>query len=595
MMQMLNSLINNISNLFKFNLKSKKHEQNDNLLLFPYIDEETIIKHPLIDEYNLTRLFSVQNYLNKKIHKSKRHIKLKPFYEQSKKLNWIGLVSDIKRPQEPNNTPILLIEKFAEFNDGKASLLDNHVWLNTRYIKAMNSTKQTIAIGEAIQGSSIIGAYTAKNGTEKYGLRETLLKGTGIFVGKGKRNDKITDLNTKFVTDYDRHNDWILKLSQQNSIDYSLCSKGQYNSLFNLPGHVDIRYQDSNTNNYISRQIAQNSQKHRKKRQKKISVSTKKTFKKVKNSILVYSIPTTRYYGEFNRYGFFNNSKGQYIPLIFIKNITDELNNPVANQHSFLLTQNIIEIGQLKQNEKIVFETKSIKNTNPEFHGKIKSIRPINKKITHEKLPIDQNILIGLILYNMNDQSVEHLPFLEKYRAWATENNITLPKQKNRKLINLKNKTEIAQQIDISEKQFEQLIKKLRIAPKYISDNVPYYDQNAVKKLRQEIQLKKMLTKAKHKNSIGIRQLSMADAERLKGDSLNATHTVLETANGSFYYAGFDTITQKEIKEVIYELSNYQQDVYLKVQQINDNKTAYICVKDIADFKTVMGDTIFYL
>ena len=225
-MQMLNSLINNISNLFKFNLKSKKHEQNDNLLLFPYIDEETIIKHPLIDEYNLTRLFSVQNYLNKKIHKSKRHIKLKPFYEQSKKLNWIGLVSDIKRPQEPNNTPILLIEKFAEFNDGKASLLDNHVWLNTRYIKAMNSTKQTIAIGEAIQGSSIIGAYTAKNGTEKYGLRETLLKGTGIFVGKDKRNDKITDLNTKFVTDYDRHNDWILKLSQQNSIDYSLCSKG---------------------------------------------------------------------------------------------------------------------------------------------------------------------------------------------------------------------------------------------------------------------------------------------------------------------------------------------------------------------------------
>ena len=259
------------------------------------------------------------------------------------------------------------------------------------------------------------------------------------------------------------------------------------------------------------------------------------------------------------------------------------------------MTQNIIEIGQLKQNEKIVFETKSIKNTNPEFHGKIKSIRPINKKITHEKLPIDQNILIGLILYNMNDQSVEHLPFLEKYRAWATENNITLPKQKNRKLINLKNKTEISQQIDISEKQFEQLIKKLRIAPKYISDNVPYYDQNAVKKLRQEIQLKKMLTKAKHKNSSGIRQLSMADAERLKGDSLNATHTVLETANGSFYYAGFDTITQKEIKEVIYELSNYQQDVYLKVQQINDNKTAYICVKDIADFKTIMDDTIFYL
>lgn len=294
MMQMLNSLINNISNLFKFNLKSKKHEQNDNLLLFPYIDEETIIKHPLIDEYNLTRLFSVQNYLNKKIHKSKRHIKLKPFYEQSKKLNWIGLVSDIKRPQEPNNTPILLIEKFAEFNDGKASLLDNHVWLNTRYIKAMNSTKQTIAIGEAIQGSSIIGAYTAKNGTEKYGLRETLLKGTGIFVGKDKRNDKITDLNTKFVTDYDRHNDWILKLSQQNSIDYSLCSKGQYNSLFNLPGHVDIRYQDSNTNNYISRQIAQNSQKHRKKRQKKISVSTKKTFKKVKNSwFIVYLLQGT--------------------------------------------------------------------------------------------------------------------------------------------------------------------------------------------------------------------------------------------------------------------------------------------------------------
>ena len=104
-----------------------------------------------------------------------------------------------------------------------------------------------------------------------------------------------------------------------------------------------------------------------------------------------------------------------------------------------------------------------------------------------------------------------------------------------------------------------------------------------------------MLTKAKHKNSSGIRQLSMADAERLKGDTLNTTHTVLETANGSFYYAGFDTITQKEIKEVIYELSNYQQDVYLKVQQINDNKTAYICVKDIADFKTVMGDTIFYL
>lgn len=592
-------LVQILDKLFAF-FKSKKisisNSNKDDLLLYQYIDQTTISTHPLIDEYNLTRLYSIQNYLNSKIHKSKRHINLKPFYEQKEILNWLGIVSDIKRPKGSDKPPVLLIDKFAEIKNGEAKLLDNHVWLNTKSIKAMQEPKQTIAIGEAIQGISVVGAYTAKNGIEKYGLRNTILKGSGIFVGKRPRNNEATDLTAEFVTNYDRHNDWILKLTDSDSDKLNFQEQFDFNQLANLSNHhITIRYQDSNINNYISRQIEQRNREKSKIKKNTISNSASRIIKETKTSLSVQTKPLTRYYGEFLRYSYYNNTKGEFIPLITFKNITDELNQLVSKKRSFLLTENILELGQLKAEEKVIFTTKKIDNKKAEYHGKINSLKPLNSEIKRAKLPRDHNILIGLIMFNLNDQSVEHLHFLEKYRAWATENNITLPKQKNRKLINLKNKTEISQQIDISEKQFEQLIKKLRIAPKYISDNVSYYDQNAFKKLRQEIQLKKILTKAKHKNSSGIRQLSMADAERLKGDSLNATHTVLETANGSFYYAGFDTITQKEIKEVIYELSNYQQDVYLKVQRINDHKTAYICVKDIADFKTVMGDTIFYL
>ncbi|MDE7049408.1 MAG: hypothetical protein K2O75_00750 [Lactobacillus sp.] len=61
-------MLNFFKNFF-LNLKQKQDQDSlafpsDNLPLFPYVDENTLAEHPLIDEYNLARVYSLNNYLN---------------------------------------------------------------------------------------------------------------------------------------------------------------------------------------------------------------------------------------------------------------------------------------------------------------------------------------------------------------------------------------------------------------------------------------------------------------------------------------------------------------------------------------------------
>lgn len=62
-----------------------------------------------------------------------------------------------------------------------------------------------------------------------------------------------------------------------------------------------------------------------------------------------------------------------------------------------------------------------------------------------------------------------------------------------------------------------------------------------------------------------------------------------------FLYENFDTLSADSIKKTILNLSSYQNDLYLKVIRIQNNKNAFIGIKDIASFKTMFSDQVTYL
>lgn len=587
--------LSKIIQLFKKSNKQLSFKEQDKLLLYPYIDEKTIKDHPLIDEYNLARLFSTQNYLNHRIYPSNNHLNLKPFAEQNKKLSWIGIISDIKRPREENDTPILLIDKLALFENGKAKFLDNHVWLNTKYLKFIKNQKQVIAIGEAICGISKVGTYMGKTNNTKYGLQETILLGSGIFVGKKPRSDNETDLSAKFVTDYDRHNDWFLKLTnlpQNNFIDIEKCTPAEFNRLFNLPGHVNIKYQDSRHNNFINRRIGQTKLEQRIKKREQEKTTLEPIKKKVEKVITNHSGPLKRYSGKFYRYTYINEDSNDFTPIIVFINVTDELNQPVADKLYFSVNPCVIQAGKLHSYEKVNFSTKSINPVSPEKRGILKSLNPINKEKNHVALPTDEKALIGFIMFSKNDQTFEHLPFLEEYRAWAKENKINLPKQQDKKLANLKNKQKLMDDLNIKNpNELENLLKQLLIHPSYISNNIPYYDKQAENKIQRELKLRKMLENIKHnKHAVTTQTLSLNTKDENKSEKIS--HTVFCTQKGNFVAPEFDTLSAQEIKEKINELAKYRQKIYLRVKRIYGSHDVYLNVRDIEGFKIMFSDEI---
>lgn len=467
-----------------FKSKSKIDPKvQDQKLLYPYLDQKTIAEHPLIDEYNLARLYAIQNYLNHRFYGSKNHQHLKKYFLQNKTINWIGIVSDIKRPTS-KYAPLLLIEKLAVSENGQAKLTENHVWLETEYIRNIAQPTQTIAVGDAIMGQSKIGAYkSGRKKSKKYELYDTIIKGAGIFVGQKPRNEQATDLTAKLVTDFDRHYDWILKL-EKNTVRDATASK---------LAHVQIRYQDSNYPDVLSRIIITKRLEKRQKRKKNFNLST--LFNKIKVKMLMLLSPAVSYRAQFCRYTYINIKNGGFVPVITLQNIKDKNQTEIVGKKSFLINKIVLKLGQLKEDEDVIFKTKGITLIDQDNLGRLRSLQATEKKQHRSILPADSKAFVGFVMFNKNDQMLEHLPFLTEYKAWAVQHHIQLPKQKNQKLLYLKNKDQIAQNYQISMKKLKALLKKLNIHPDYISDNVPYYNRKHIRQVYQEIRLDKMLQK----------------------------------------------------------------------------------------------------
>lgn len=588
---MFNWLLNFFEN-FRKNNKQFTVQEQDQLLLYPYLSEKTLQAHPLIDEYNLERLYSTKNYLNHRIYPSRRHINLRPYFEQGKKLNWIGLISDVKRPQDNTDTPTLLIDKLAVINNETKSpkFLDYHIWLNTRYIKCMLPDYQTIAIGEAIRGISKIGTYLGKNGETKYGLYETVLIGSGIFVGKQETSKNQTNLNTKFVTDFDRHSDWFLKLSDPRQINLNKMNSAEFNRLFTLPNHVKIKYQDSQHGDYLQRRIAQSHIEQKAKKRANKTISFRPILKKVERKIDQNSEPLSRYHGRFIRYTYINPESNTFEPIIVLDHIQDELNKPIEDHFYFQINSKVIETGLVQAGEKINFATKSHQPTSATAAGKLKQFTPLITKKARQPLPQDKDALIGFIMFNRNDQTFDHLPFLEKYRAWAKERNIDLPIQKNRKLNNLLSKEQLKNKFNLSDQQFNSLIRRLRIKISFINDGVNYYDQDAMRKIQQELNLRIMLQNLKQRKAKDLQKPMITDKPKAKFNS--SEHTIISTKSQQFYAEEFDTLTPKQIKQEINSLSSHRIPLYVLGYSLNDNANHYIRISNIVSFTPLFSEEI---
>ena len=582
-------MLNFLKNFF-LNLKQKQYQDSlvfpsDNLPLFPYVDENTLAEHPLIDEYNLARVYSLNNYLNHKIYHSNRHKSLEKYYQNMESLHWIALVSDIGWPFGNKNKPALLLEKvFAVDSDNNCKLLERHVWLNTKYIKHTITNPQSIAVGDAIKGVSNIGIYFGPKKEVKYELRETVILGAGIFVGPDERNDQKTDISHKFITDYDRHNDWILKINNKKNDTFFSKSPTTHEltSLLALSGTAFTNYQRSKHQSYIERSLAHKSIKKRK--QKAKSPNFTREVKNIKHSVhqtLNHTRSLQRYHAQFSRYFYYNDQNGNFVPCVKFVDIFNELNESVSQNAFFKINPPLIKLGRLKPGMKISFSTRAKLPNQSEDKDQIIEIST-NSPTKLSPIPDTNDALVGMIMRDRNDQTPDHLIFLEKYKEWCQTNNQPLTQNINPAKVKSFNKEEISQQLNLTGLQLEKIIQKLQLKPAYTNANEEYFNENSIKQIEKELHLRQMLRNIR-RNKVMTRESFIDKSQITKASKIN--HTILMTSYGQYYTEELDIYTARDIKNMITEAKNIPLNFYLKVRDVDNNRLNYIKAKNIKEFR----------
>lgn len=574
-----------------FTKNEKNSSANERNLIYPYISQNELSKNSQINLANLTRIDFARKYCNQKLYKPHSHKALKKYLDQQVPLHWIALVSDVKRPNSSNENPILLLEKVAVIKDGYVTYLDNHLWLNLVKIKYTLNDNQVIAIGDAICGISQINTYLGKNNETKYGLNRTIITGAGIFSGKTGDLDYRTIISQNFITNYDRANDWILKLSNSYKLAISNNIKNiDFEKLFNLPKGVNFRYKDSNYRDYHLRKIIRQNQDKREKEKKQ----PKFVLKKIKHN-LIRKNPLLqnekRYQATFFKYSFYNDDEGNFIPIIILTDVKDELGKSIVKKTHIRYSPEIAEIGKINLTEHINFSSKQNPKNGTNSDILATSFKPILQK-KRSLMPVKDEQMVGALMYKSNNSNPENAVFIEHYRAWAKKNNIKLNKIKNRKKDKLKSFAQIAEQFGLSSTSLHSYIFELKISSAYIENNIEYYSNDSIEKIAQKVKLERMLNRLKANKQLVSKDY--LDHEFLKRDS-NIKHTILVTNKNSYTYSPFDTLTKDEIKIELTKLKNARTVVYLKVKSIKSKELKFISVNELISFCQSDSDEICYL
>lgn len=230
----------NLKKLLHNRNKGKKEKPNksphfsEDKLSISYIKINDLKDTKKAVAFNMLRNRTIDQQLNKYLHPNSVHIRLKPYCDAKTWIHWIGILGDVTLPNSTNLNGSLLIDKISCYPN--TEILDYHAWLNIDHIKYIGHQTQQLAIGDYIEGYSLVKQY----GQGKYGLDATFIKGAGMFIGTNKPET--------LVSGYDRQDSWVVELSNNNLTKKNYENNYQTNDIeeFAATGaHVDARFQPS--------------------------------------------------------------------------------------------------------------------------------------------------------------------------------------------------------------------------------------------------------------------------------------------------------------------------------------------------------------
>lgn len=208
------------------------HSANtDSVWGFPFI---SLSEHTskLAVKQNLDKLCNAERKATIKLARNgERHYSLnfrtnlKEYFELHRPIYWQAIVSDSTMPRPHTHSGFLLLDhilmrKFDKDNfsiifNNLLQQIDYHIWLSVDQIKYFGEMKErTIAIGDVLTGQSFIERYHDSNQHEHFSLGKTIIDHCGIPLIDDYYSDgmEVKAINARIIDDYDRQNDWVVKL-----------------------------------------------------------------------------------------------------------------------------------------------------------------------------------------------------------------------------------------------------------------------------------------------------------------------------------------------------------------------------------------------
>lgn len=460
-------------NWLKSQLKQiiNSNQDQDARLLFPYFSEKKKSAKSLDERCNTARKYAIKNYLNKSYHTESNHEKLKPFFEKNETLHWIGIVSDIVLPDKYCLSPRILIDKLTLYDEKEPKLLDYHIWIRADQIKYVHNklNQQTLAVGDAIEGISIINPYYGNKKEVKFGFCSTIILNCGVFIGQRRKNRQPTFLNGKIENDYNRHQDWILKSINDSYLAAPKYLKLSADDIFHLSGHTTFVFQSNQYSHFYKRLEKE---------------------EETKDEEAAHQIgPLTEYKAKVKNITYITEKNGGYQPVV----VFNEFNKEGIKRSYFSYNQKLIALGELKVGDQITFSTKNILPNKILELGQIEKCSFVDKHSDRHPMPQNENQLLGYIMISKNDHQPEHLSYREAYQDWASKNHIQTASNSS----SLFTKNELQQMLQIRPETLEKNLKRLFILPKKTINGTAYFDNEAYKKIESNLKVSRMLYKSK--------------------------------------------------------------------------------------------------
>lgn len=557
------------------------HDSDTSFMSATYDDVKKLgVNH----ELNRIRRTAIEQKLNQYQHPSSDHRLLKGYRETGEWLNWVGIVADISMPTTSSLDGKILIDKFCYENDiHQVELLDYHVWLKINEIRyLLNSNQQTIAVGDTIRGISKVTKYSSKGLSNKYGLGATLLKGAGIYVAIQTKRNPTQSVANQFITDYDRQDDWVAKLSnsgvpKQTLLDYQ---KKQDINVFvaRNKGHVSARYQPSRYKHYFERLEPV---------PKEILQAEKEKHEK-----------PSQYFGIVDNFKVYQK-KNSCHSVIHFAFIADEIKRIVTGGKWFEYDGEILKLGSLKVKDVIGFKDS---RDLIESSGTLEPLTNVELLTKHnnDPMPTDQNLVSGWVIKNFGKQNnvLNQKDLVNKFDHWFKD------KKQDRKMEDIGFSTdEIADKTTVTANQVQKFLNHHNLEPIFSEGNINYYSTEIMnmtvehfKQLHDRIKTALQAAKSKKPSYADIKSKqrevkqmpnkscvthnNVGEITRNKPEELNNTHTIKIITS----YGKFTTSQFKDLQEAYIELQQAIQsgflNYFIKAKDENNNE-CLVSIKNI--------------